>query len=123
MELKVYTTEKQPGTFVIALIGSLDSNTYFQLAGRLDEVLASSPQTVIYDMQGLEYISSAGIREILRTIKALKPNGGKVLMTRMAPQIKKVFEIVRALPAQQIFASIEELDDYLDKIQQRQSSV
>jgi len=123
MELKVYTTEKQPGTFVIALIGSLDSNTNFQLAGRLDEVLASSPQTVIYDMQGLEYISSAGIREILRTIKALKPSGGKVLMTRMSSQIKKVFEIVRALPAQQIFASIEELDDYLDKMQQRQSSV
>jgi hypothetical protein len=37
----------------------------------------------------------------------------------LQPQIKKVFDIVNALPSMKIFASVDELDDYLDAIQKR----
>ncbi|MGD2270109.1 MAG: hypothetical protein PVI06_06895 [Desulfobacterales bacterium] len=37
----------------------------------------------------------------------------------LQPQIKKVFDIINALPSMQIFASIEELDEYLDAIQKK----
>jgi hypothetical protein len=35
----------------------------------------------------------------------------------LQPQIKKVFEILNALPSLKVFASIQELDNYLDAMQ------
>jgi hypothetical protein len=37
----------------------------------------------------------------------------------LQPQIKKVFDIIGAPPSVQIFASIAELDEYLDVMQKR----
>jgi hypothetical protein len=37
----------------------------------------------------------------------------------MRPSIRKVFDIVRVLPASQVFASTKEMDDYLATIQRR----
>ena len=38
----------------------------------------------------------------------------------LKPQIKKVFEIINALPELNVFRSIEELDAYLDKMQKKE---
>ena len=32
------------------------------------------------------------------------------------PQIQKVFDIIKALPSQQVFSTMGELDDYLDQV-------
>ena len=42
-----------------------------------------------------------------------------MLILNLKPQIKKVFEIIKALPSEKIFSTIEELDNYLAQIQQR----
>jgi len=36
------------------------------------------------------------------------------MFINLQPQIKKVFEILNALPSLKVFASIQELDSYLD---------
>jgi anti-anti-sigma factor len=74
------------------------------------------------DLQDLDYLSSAGVRVIIKTRNALKKNGGKLVFMNIPPQIKKVFDIINALPAMQIFMSVEELDDYLDVMQTRAKS-
>ena len=53
------------------------------------------------------------------TKKAMQKCGGKVLFTHLQPQIKKVFDILNALPSLQVFTSIEELDNYLDTMQKK----
>ncbi|NLI33918.1 MAG: hypothetical protein GX422_14245 [Deltaproteobacteria bacterium] len=40
-------------------------------------------------------------------------------MMNLQPQIKRVFEIINALPSLQIFSSIQELDDYLTEMQRQ----
>jgi hypothetical protein len=40
----------------------------------------------------------------------------------LQPQIKKVFDILNALPSLKVFASIQELDGYLDAMQTRSHS-
>ena len=69
--------------------------------------------------EGLEYISSAGIRSILRARKAIEGRGGRVAIVNAQAPVLKVFEIVKALPADQVFASEAELDAYLARMQQR----
>lgn len=119
MALKVNTTGKRPGIFVVVPIGSIDAagNRIFQ--EKVTSVLNQNPDVIIFDMEFADYINSMGIRELVKARKALKQRGGKILFTNLQPQIQKVFEILNALPSIKVFANIQELDNYLDAMQTR----
>ena len=119
MELNVTTQEKSPGVQMLSLAGSLNTSTFPILEKAVNTVLGKSPSLLIFNLEFLEYISSAGIRVILKANKAMQRAHGKVMFTNMQPQIKKVFEIINALPHQQVFSSIEEMDSYLDAMQKK----
>lgn len=68
-------------------------------------------------MEHLDYISSIGISSILKAKKAMKRIDGKLTLMHLQPQVKKVFDIINALPSQRIFTSTRELDEYLDRMQ------
>ena len=119
MALTAQMKEREPGVFVFTPSGSLDTNTYQILEARVDDALRSSPRTIVFDMATLDYISSMGLRVILKTQKNLKQMGGSVVLTNLQPQIEKVFEIVNALPSLTIFKDTDEMDAYLDKMQKK----
>jgi len=103
----------------IALTGRLDTATAPQLDEVLKRVLAKTGLTrLVFDLSGLEYLSSAGIRCFVRARKALEPGGGKVALINPQPAVRKVLDIVKAVPGG-IFKSIEELDEYLDAMQKQ----
>ena len=79
--------------------------------------MKESPDVIIFDMEFADYISSSGIRVLLKTKKSLEQSNGKMVFMNLQPQIKKVFEILQAIPTLKVFASIKELDDYLDVMQ------
>ena len=74
---------------------------------------------LLFDLGGLDYISSAGIRSLVKARKALESRGGGVAVARLQPAVRKVFDIVKALPSADIFADDAEFDAYLDRMQQR----
>jgi anti-anti-sigma factor len=86
---------------------------------RLDEELGNRVQTLVIDLAELGYISSAGIQCLLKARKLQAKAGGKLLVLNPQPQINKVFEIIGVIPVKDVFASVEELDAYLDAIQQK----
>ena len=103
----------------VALAGRLDTHTFGDLDLQLDPLLASSIQSLVLDLAGLDYISSAGVRSIFKARKALSERGGKVVVVNPQPQIQKVFDVVKAVPLDQIFSSVEEADAYLDAMQKK----
>jgi len=117
MALKVNTAIRRPGIFVVVPIGSIDAggNAIFQ--ERVNSVLNQNPDVIIFDMEHADYINSMGIRVLVKAKKAIKKNGGKIMFINLQPPIKKVFDILNALPSLKVFASIEELDGYLDAMQ------
>ena len=117
MPLDVTVVKKGQGAFTISPTGSIDANTYAVLEKEVDSVLGTGPEMVIFDMAGVDYISSAGLRVIFKTKKALKQSQGKTYLVNLTAPVKKVFDIINALPQQEVFASVKELDDYLAKIQ------
>src|SRR6185295_6190315 len=120
MPLQVEVQEKPGGSYVtIDVGGSLDANTYTQLKAAVDAVLKLPVNLVIFNLEKLDYVSSAGVGVVLGAEKALKAKGGKALLVNLKPPIKKVFDIVKALPKQQLFSSIQELDAYLSEIQKQ----
>jgi anti-anti-sigma factor len=119
MDLKIQITLKSPGVYVLLLNGWLDSQTHKILDEKVEEILKESPKTLILNMEQLDYISSAGVRIIYKTKKTLKRDGGYLFLMNLKPQIKKVFEIINALPSMNVFSGVQELDDYLDAMQQK----
>jgi anti-anti-sigma factor len=119
MPLKVSVLDKGEGTYMVIPQGSIDANTYNTLDSEVDTILGKSPRLIIFDMKDVNYVSSAGVGVVLSAEQSLKPNAGRVLMVNLQPQIRKVFDIVKALPAQQIFTSVEEMDKYLKEIQRK----
>jgi len=117
MPLKVKTAKRGPGVIVVSPIGSIDANTYSVLDEKMDAILKDPPDVIIFDMEFADYISSTGIRVLLKTKKALKATKGRMVFMNLQPQIQKVFDILKAIPTLKVFASIEELDNYLDVMQ------
>ena len=119
MALKVISAEKRPGVITVSPVGSIDANTYMILEEKVDSILQVNPDLIIFDMENLNYINSMGIRVLLKTKKAQKKRDGKIVFMNLQPQIKKVFDILKALPSLQVFTGIEELDNYLDAMQKK----
>ncbi len=119
MSLTVTSREGRVGTFTVQPVGSLDSETHGVLEKQLAMLLEASPKAVVLDLKDLAYISSAGVRVVLAAKKALKAKGADLLLANPQPQIRKVFEIIRAAPGLDIFESVEELDRYLAEMQAR----
>ena len=119
MHLTVTVTEKAPGIFTVLPVGSIDTNTCGILEERINIILKGITKTIIIDMEGVNYISSAGLRVIFKTEKSLKQKDGQFFMTNLQPPVKKVFEIINALPRLKVFSTIQELDRYLDAIQKK----
>ncbi len=120
MTLSITTDDLQYSAKRIHLQGRLDSDTAPLLDQRLDTILQDDIQRLIFDMKDLSYISSAGLRSIFKVKKALAARHGKILLVNLQPQVKKVFEIINALPSFSVFASYQEMDDYLAHIQHQE---
>ena len=90
-----------------------------RLKKALAPLLNRQMHSLVLDLSGLDYISSAGIRSIFKARKALAPHSGKVLLVNPQPQIQKVLDMVKAVPLNEIFSSTAEADAYLDLMQRR----
>ena len=120
MILEVKVDKKGEGAFAVSCFGSLDSITYKELEKTLAPLLVSTTKVLIFNMEGVTYISSMGISVILKTKKSIEENKGSFIMTNLQPQIKVVFEIIKALPNMRVFENMEETDDYLAQIQRKE---
>jgi anti-sigma B factor antagonist len=85
--------ERQDQIEVFKVNGRLDSNTSPQLEEQLNLSLARGETRVVIDFEGLEYISSAGIRVILKTMKKLEHAQGKLVLCALQDYVQEVFEI------------------------------
>ena len=119
MALEVSSREIRAGVVVVTPIGAIDSDTDVILEEHLKPLLSDGAKDIVFAMEGVDYLSSGGVRVILMTKKALMKSGRKMVLVNMQPQIEKVFEIINALPSLKVFSTIEELDDYLDAIQRK----
>ena len=87
------TIEKQVNatSATIVIAGRLDTQTAPELEKELDTVF-SGVQELIFDMTGLEYVSSAGLRVILKAQKIMNAQGSMKLIG-VNDSIMEVFDI------------------------------
>ncbi len=117
--MKVKLREKTPGVFHLSPVGSIDTATTPILEGEVNRALAASPRAVIFEMGGVDYISSMGVRVVIKTKKELARRGARFAMVGVTPPVQRVLDIINALPREEIFRSVKEFDDYLAAMQNK----
>lgn len=75
------------------LDGRLDTITAPELEQTMMPVLEMEHPDIIIDFSTLHYISSAGLRVFLIIQKKITIKNGKLVLRKMQPQIKQVFDM------------------------------
>jgi len=117
MSLVVNIENKMLDSYFVTLNGRLDATTCEECDAKIASILLPTTTTIRFDMTNFSYISSMGLRIILKTRRFIEGRGGTVYMINVQAQIEKVFEIANLLHGIKLFASNEEADKYFDAMQ------
>ena len=83
--------KKEGNRLVLAVSGRLDTMTAPELENVIKENLDGVEELVL-DFENLEYISSAGLRVVLGTRKAMGDNG-KFSVRNLCSDVREIFDI------------------------------
>lgn len=97
----------QPNYSVFALKGRLDAVTAPELDKALIECETNKQNSIILDMAGVDYVSSAGLRSLLAGTKRQAPKKKKLVVCNLT---SGVMEIIRMAGFNQIFTIASSLD-------------
>ena len=120
IQIKKSLDPARQDTVTVELAGSLDTATAPELERGLSSLLDGGVRQLVFDLAGLKFVSSAGLRVFGMARKRLREGGGHVCFVHMQPQIEEVFEIIKALPGLGVFRNTAELDAYLAARQLRE---
>lgn len=92
------TETREGGALVAAPVGRIDSTTSAALEQHLLGLLAAGEQRLVVDFDGVDYISSAGLRVMLTLAKRLRDMKGGLALCGMGESVRQVFELAGFLP-------------------------
>jgi anti-anti-sigma factor len=105
-----------PGAATVHVDGRVDGETCGEFDRLVKPLVEKRVTRVLVDMTKCHYVSSAGIRSFFDLRKQVQSRQGVLSFANLQPQIKKVFEIVKALPLECVFSNVAEADAYLDRM-------
>lgn len=79
---------------VLVLSGELDVVSAPALQQCLNEVLAEEHARVMLDLNGLEFVDSAGVSVLIRAKQAAEAGGRTLVLRRPTEQLERVFALV-----------------------------
>ena len=88
--------EREIELVTLRITGRLDNTTSPNLDSVINE-LPEDTKELVFDMSGVEYISSAGIRVLLRAYKKMNFIQGKTRIETVNNIVRKVFEMTGLL--------------------------
>lgn len=85
------------GEVVVVLDGEMDTHTAKQVGERVSESLAGGAASVVIDADGLRFLDSSGISELLRIRQRTVDAGGTFTVRSASPTARRVLEITGLL--------------------------
>ncbi len=107
----IVTIQQSNGTVVASVRGSIDALTAPDLSAALDARIEAGQVQMVVDLRGVEYISSAGLRTILRSLKRARRDGGDVRLAALQPGVSQVLELSGFTSILQSFESASDAVD------------
>lgn len=87
------TGKKSGDITILGITGRLDAYSAAEVEQKLDSVIEGGCVKMVLNLEGLEYISSSGLRVFLAQLKKVRKQQGDLKLAGMKPNIKEVFDI------------------------------
>jgi stage II sporulation protein AA (anti-sigma F factor antagonist) len=96
--------EKAGTLLVVILEGRLDATHHQDVRDVVGkQIETDGVKGVVFDLSGLEYISSAGFREFFLLGRQLQRVGGGLAVCALQPSVKQIFDIAQFQTAYPVF--------------------
>jgi anti-anti-sigma factor len=90
--MKIETFEEQ-GVFCFRITGRLDAVTSETAEQQILDQVREGQGPFLFDIAGMEYISSAGLRVLLATAKEIKRQEGRFALCAPNTNVRNIFQI------------------------------
>jgi anti-anti-sigma factor len=85
--------KEENGIVFLAFKGRLDGTSAPEAEQTVKNILDAKNTRLLFDLEHLEYLSSAGLRVILGAAKEIKRREGKFALCALNAYVKEVFEV------------------------------
>lgn len=100
-------TDQLQGVSLIKVKGRVDSDAAPELDDTLTKLLQDNNKIVL-NLEGVEYISSAGLRAIVKAYQSAKKSGGNVHLASASSSVEGILLTVGMMQMFKMFATSEE---------------
>lgn len=103
------TTNQFKRCDLVKVTGRIDSYTAPQLAEAFDAINGAGRFKIVFDMSGVDYVSSAGLRVMINTQKTCKRwNRGEMILAGVPQRIYDALNLTGFVPLFKLFDDVTE---------------
>jgi anti-sigma B factor antagonist len=102
------STEEVNSVAVLSVSGRVDSATAPDLENGLKKFVEADKTQIVLDLKNVEYMSSAGLRAMVSTLKAVKRVNGDLRLASPSPRVEEVLRLAGLTSIFSIHATREE---------------
>lgn len=93
---------------MLEVSGRVDSISADELRDALNTAIEGGHNNLVIELSGVEYMSSAGLREMVSALKTVKRGGGDLRLANPSDKVKEVLELAGLDTIFQIFPTTVE---------------
>lgn len=90
-------TNMQDGVSIVTVSGRVDSESAPQLDAALVQAAAQGQGRTVLDLKGVDYMSSAGLRAVVKASQAAQAAGGELRLAAVSDAVEVVMRTVGML--------------------------
>lgn len=117
MEKFEVTRTDEGGISILNTRGFLDAHTAPEFEKMLQKLAQEKRNRIIVDLEGLQYISSAGLGVFMGFIEEIRQAGGDIKICNPSPKVFKIFDLL-GFPS--LFEFYDSREDAINKFKPTQ---
>lgn len=100
--LSIYTDNRQQVS-IMKVRGRVDSEAAPELDRALSQLLQDNHNQIVLNLQGVDYISSAGLRAVVKAYQAAKKSGGDLRLASVSEPVEVILRTVGMMQMLQMY--------------------
>jgi anti-sigma B factor antagonist len=101
-------TDNTKSVSVMKVKGRVDSETAPELDAALSKLLGDGRNKIVLDLQSVDYLSSAGLRALVKALKDAQGSGGDVHLASVSEPIEVILRTVGMMQMFKMYSTSEE---------------
>jgi len=101
-------TDNTQSVSVMKVMGRVDSDTAPELDDALTKLLQDNKNKIVLNLQGVDYMSSAGLRAMVKAYQSAKKNGGDLRLASVSEPIEVILRTVGMMQMLKMYPTDQE---------------